>query len=450
LRRLALERLALNFILPALVLYLAFYLIVLSSIPYKYLFGAFILGFTLISYYTLFRRIKLLLDRILMNIKELPSSGSVSPIGIPELDDSIREINEYINRFKEENKLYTRLFQSIQEGVIVVNKNREVLRINPTGLKLLNVENDKNLEGRPLIEAIWNYTLDEMTERSIATGDVLSKEVTFDYLDSRIMDTLVSPMFNEKGEIRGAIIVFTDVTEKKRLEKVRQDFISNISHELKTPLTSIKAMVEVLLEGGAEDAKLRRDFLENINQEVDRLSKLVSDLLLLSRLESDREFLNPVLTDFVALVTRTVSRFQPRAMKEGITLTLDIEEEIPPLNVDVNYIDQVISNLIDNAIKYTPSGGKVEVKVEDNEKTVKVSVKDTGIGIAKEDLPRIFERFYRGEKSRNLSLGGIGLGLSIVKHIVEAHGGKVGVESEIGKGSTFYFTLPKEGQRKAS
>lgn len=206
------------------------------------------------------------------------------------MDDSIREINEYINRFKEENKLYTRLFQSIQEGVIVVNKNKEVLRINPTGLKLLNIENDKNLEGRPLIEAIWNYTLDEMTERSIATGDVLSKEVTFDYLDSRIMDTLVSPMFNEKGEIRGAIIVFTDVTEKKRLEKVRQDFISNISHELKTPLTSIKAMVEVLLEGGAEDAKLRRDFLENINQEVDRLSKLVSDLLLLSRLESDRSF----------------------------------------------------------------------------------------------------------------------------------------------------------------
>jgi len=450
LRRLVLERLALNFILPALILYLAFYLIVLSSIPYKYLFGAFILGFTLISYYTLFRRIKLLLDRILMNIKELPASGSVSPIGIPELDESIREINEYINRFKEENKLYTRLFQGIQEGVIVVNKNKEVLRINPTGLKLLNIENEKNLEGRPLIEVIWNYTLDEMTGRSIDSGEALSKEVTFDHLDGRILDTLVSPMFNEKGEIRGAIIVFTDVTEKKRLEKVRQDFISNISHELKTPLTSIKAMVEVLLEGGAEDAKLRRDFLENINQEVDRLSKLVSDLLLLSRLESDREFLNPVLTDFVALVTRTVSRFQPRAMKEGITLTLDIDGDIPPLNVDVNYIDQVISNLIDNAIKYTPSGGKVEVKVEDTEKAVKVSVKDTGIGIAKEDLPRIFERFYRGEKSRNLSLGGIGLGLSIVKHIVEAHGGKVGVESEIGKGSTFYFTLPKEWQKKAS
>ena len=449
-RRLVLERLALNFILPALILYLAFYLIVLSSIPYKYLFGAFILGFTLISYYTLFRRIKLLLDRILMNIKELPASGSVSPIGIPELDESIREINEYINRFKEENKLYTRLFQGIQEGVIVVNKNKEVLRINPTGLKLLNIENEKNLEGRPLIEVIWNYTLDEMTGRSIDSGEALSKEVTFDHLDGRILDTLVSPMFNEKGEIRGAIIVFTDVTEKKRLEKVRQDFISNISHELKTPLTSIKAMVEVLLEGGAEDAKLRRDFLENINQEVDRLSKLVSDLLLLSRLESDREFLNPVLTDFVALVTRTVSRFQPRAMKEGITLTLDIDGDIPPLNVDVNYIDQVISNLIDNAIKYTPSGGKVEVKVEDTEKAVKVSVKDTGIGIAKEDLPRIFERFYRGEKSRNLSLGGIGLGLSIVKHIVEAHGGKVGVESEIGKGSTFYFTLPKEWQKKAS
>jgi len=257
------------------------------------------------------------------------------------------------------------------------------------------------------------------------------------------MDIMVSPLFNERGEIRGAIIVFTDVTDKKRLEKIRQDFISNVSHELKTPLTSIKAMVEVLLEGGAEDSKLRKDFLENINQEVDRLSRLVSDLLLLSRLESDREFLNPISTDFVTLITRTVSRFQPRAMKEGITLSLEIKGDIPPLKVDVNYIDQVISNLIDNAIKYTPSGGKIDVIVEDLGKDIRVSVKDTGIGIPKEDLPRIFERFYRGDKSRSLSLGGVGLGLSIVKHIVEAHGGRVGVESEIGKGSTFYFTLPK-------
>jgi two-component system phosphate regulon sensor histidine kinase PhoR len=130
-------------------------------------------------------------------------------------------------------------------------------------------------------------------------------------------------------------------------------------------------------------------------------------------------------------------------MKEGITLSLEIKGDIPPLKVDVNYIDQVISNLIDNAIKYTPSGGKIDVIVEDLGKDIRVSVKDTGIGIPKEDLPRIFERFYRGDKSRSLSLGGVGLGLSIVKHIVEAHGGRVGVESEIGKGSTFYFTLPK-------
>lgn len=437
------KRLALNFILPALILYTAFYLIVLSDIPYKYLFGAFILGFILISYYTLFRRIKLLLDRILLNIKELPISSNISPIGIPELDESIREINEYINKFKEENKLYTRLFQNIQEGVIVVNKNKEILRINPTGLKLLNIDAEEKLEGRPLIEVIWNYTLDDITGKSIESGEALSKEIILDHLNGRILDVLISPMFNERGEIRGAIIVFTDVTDKKKLEKIRQDFISNVSHELKTPLTSIKSMVEVLLEGGIEDSKLRREFLENINQEVDRLARLVNDLLLLSRLESDKEFLNPVPTDFVTLITRTVSRFQPRAMKEGLTLTLDIDGEIPELKVDVNYIDQVISNLLDNAIKYTPSGGKIEVKVEDIGKMVKVSVKDTGIGIAKEDLPRIFERFYRGDKSRNLSLGGVGLGLSIVKHIVEAHGGSVGVESEIGKGSTFYFTLPK-------
>jgi len=439
-----LRRLILNFLLPALFLYTAFYLLILSPLPYKYLIGALILAFTLTSYFLIFRKIKLLLDRILLNIKELSSSSNISPIGILELDESIKEINEYINRFKEENKLYTRLFQSIQEGVIIVNKNKEVLRINPTALRLLNLDPSISFEGHPLIEVIWNYTLDEMTGQVIEKGDALSREISFDHLNNRILDVMVSPLFNERGEIRGAIIVFTDVTEKKRLEKVRQDFISNVSHELKTPLTSIKAMVEVLLEGGAEDSKLRKDFLENINQEVDRLSKLVSDLLLLSRLESDKEFLNPVPTDFVTLINRAVSRFQPRAMKEGLVLSLDIRGEIPPLRVDVNYMDQVISNLIDNAIKYTPSGGRIDIIVEDIGKGVKVSVKDTGIGIPKEDLPRIFERFYRGDKSRNLSLGGVGLGLSIVKHIIEAHGGSVGVESEIGKGSTFYFILPKE------
>lgn len=438
------RRLILNFLLPALFLYIAFYLLILSPLPYKYLIGAFVLAFTFISYFLIFRKIKLLLDRILLNIKELSSSSNISPIGILELDESIKEINEYINRFKEENKLYTRLFQSIQEGVIIVDKNKEVLRINPTALRLLNLDSSVSFKGHPLIEVIWNYTLDEMAGQVIEKGEALSREISFDHLNNRILDVMVSPLFNERGEIRGAIIVFTDVTEKKRLEKVRQDFISNVSHELKTPLTSIKAMVEVLLEGGAEDSKLRKDFLENINQEVDRLSRLVSDLLLLSRLESDREFLNPVPTDFVTLINRAVSRFQPRAMKEGLTLSLDIKGEIPPLKVDVNYIDQVISNLIDNAIKYTPSGGRIDVIVEDIGKGIKVSVRDTGIGIPKEDLPRIFERFYRGEKSRNLSLGGVGLGLSIVKHIVEAHGGKVGVESEIGKGSTFYFIIPKE------
>ncbi len=437
------RNLLVNFILPALILYIAFYLIILSCLPYRYLIGGVILIFTVSSYYFLFRKIKTILDRILLNLKGLPLSGNISTIGILELDESIKEINDYINRFKEENKLYSRLFQSTQEGVIVVNKNKEVLRMNPTALRLLNIDSSQSLEGRQLIEVIWNYTLDEMTGKVIETGDVFSREISFDHLNNRILDVTVSPLFNEKGEIRGAIIVFADITEKKKLEKIRQDFISNVSHELKTPLTSIKAMVEVLLEGGADDSKLRKDFLENINQEVDRLSRLVNDLLLLSRLESDKAFLNPVPTDFVSLVTRTVSRFQPRAMKEGLTLTLDIKGEIPPIKVDVNYIDQVISNLIDNAIKYTPSGGKIDVLVEDLGKEVKVSVKDTGIGISKEDLPRVFERFYRGDKSRNLSLGGVGLGLSIVRHIVEAHGGKVGVESSLGKGSTFYFILPK-------
>ncbi|MBC7106733.1 MAG: PAS domain-containing protein, partial [Firmicutes bacterium] len=187
------------------------------------LIGAFVLAFTFISYFLIFRKIKLLLDRILLNIKELSSSSNISPIGILELDESIKEINEYINRFKEENKLYTRLFQSIQEGVIIVDKNKEVLRINPTALRLLNLDSSVSFKGHPLIEVIWNYTLDEMAGQVIEKGEALSREISFDHLNNRILDVMVSPLFNERGEIRGAIIVFTDVTEKKRLEKVRQD-----------------------------------------------------------------------------------------------------------------------------------------------------------------------------------------------------------------------------------
>jgi len=445
-----LKRLGLSFLLPALILYVVFFLVIISPIPYKYFIGIGILAFVVISYYYILKKIQTLLSRILFNIKELSSSSQLSPVGIREIDESIKEINTYISRFKEENKLHNRVFQSMQEGVIVVDKNNNVIKINPSGANLLGIESSSKLAGRPLIEVIPNYTLDDIMRKCIVSEKVISKEIILHHLNDRVIDVMVSPLFNEKLQIRGAISVFYDISERKRLERVRQDFIGNISHELKTPLASMKAMVEVLLEGGIDDVNLRTDFLESINQEIDRLNRLVSDLLLLSRLESDKEFLNPVITDFSSFITRIVSRFQPRAMREGLTLTLYVGENIPKLDIDVNYIDQVVSNLIDNAIKYTPSGGRIDVKWEDIGKYVKVSVSDTGIGIPREDLPRVFERFYRGDKSRNPSLGGVGLGLSIVKHIVEAHGGKVGVESELGKGSHFYFTLPKEDYQKAS
>jgi len=445
-----LRRLNLSFILPTLILYVLFFLVISSNIPYRYLIGVGILSFIMVSYYLILKRIQVLLSRILFNIKELSSTSQLSPVGIREIDESINQINGYINRFKDENKLFNRIFQSMQEGVVVVDKDNNIIRINPSGGKLLGIELSDRIEGRPLIEVIPNYPLDDIMRRCILTEKVITKEITLHHLDNRVLDVMVSPLFNERQQIRGAISVFYDITERKKLERVRQDFIGNISHELKTPLASMKAMVEVLIEGGADDINIRREFLDSINQEIDRLNRLVSDLLLLSRLESDKELLNPVPTDFIDIITGIVSRFHPRAMKEGLNLNLHIEGDIPKLNIDVNYMDQVISNLIDNAIKYTPSGGKIDVKVEDIGRFVKVSVSDTGIGIPKEDLPRIFERFYRGDKSRNPSLGGVGLGLSIVKHIVEAHGGKVGVESELGKGSTFYFILPKEGYQKAS
>jgi two-component system phosphate regulon sensor histidine kinase PhoR len=246
--------------------------------------------------------------------------------------------------------------------------------------------------------------------------------------------------------MEGAIAVFHDISRLKELERIRQDFVANVSHELRTPLTTIKGYAETLLEGALKE-DVAFQFTQVIKKHADRLTKIVEDLLMLSRIESKEFRLEKKIVSPQDLVNDVIDYVRQSADKKRISIHKS--EMAPSLKVeaDRNYLEQVLINLVDNAIKYTPDGGRITISVVEKEgQEVEFSVRDNGIGIPKEDMPRIFERFYRVDKGRSKESGGTGLGLSIVKHLVQAHGGRVWVESRLGEGSTFSFTLPLLGE----
>jgi two-component system phosphate regulon sensor histidine kinase PhoR len=221
---------------------------------------------------------------------------------------------------------------------------------------------------------------------------------------------------------------------------MRRDFISNVSHELRTPLAAIKALTETLQAGALEDPPAAQRFLMQMETEVDSLSLMVSELLELSRIESGRVPLNLAPTRPMEIVNQAQERLHLQAERAGLTLKMEYPDELPDVMADASRVQQVVVNLLHNAIKFTPTGGQVTVSAEPYNDYICFTVEDTGIGISKEDLPRIFERFYKADRSRTTS--GTGLGLAIARHLVEAHGGRIWAESEIGKGSAFHFTIP--------
>jgi len=237
-----------------------------------------------------------------------------------------------------------------------------------------------------------------------------------------------------------ALLVLHDITGLRRVEKTRKEFVANVSHELRTPLTSIKAAVDTLQEGAMGDPQAAAAFLTRINSEVDRMAALISDLLELSRLESGQVLPNMAPTALASLVEEVVERLADKARAKYLAVKLDIPSDLPQVIADCDMVSQVVYNLLDNAIRFTPSGGQVSVTASRRDGAIAVAIEDTGIGIASEHLPRVFERFYKVDKSR--SGGGTGLGLAIARHIVRTHGGEIWVESEEGRGSTFIFTIP--------
>lgn len=327
----------------------------------------------------------------------------------------------------------------MQEGVIALDQVGRVVLVNATAENIFDYTQD-DLKGKYFIDVQGYSELEELVQSALEEGKSGVSEIT---LGERIVRVQVNPFLGEQDQIRprGAVIVGYDVTELRRLEQVRTDFVGNVSHELRTPLTSIKGFVETLLDGAADDPALRERFLTIIQRETLRLQRLIDDLLTLSRIENRR-------TDLVVSSSRVQVAYEKikpvissYAKAKELELVVELPSDLPAVAMGPDLLSQVLLNLLENAVKYTTTG-KIELSASQKDSVVYLEFKDTGCGIPEQDLPRIFERFYRVDKARSREQGGTGLGLSIVKHIVEGSNGKIGITSRLGLGSVFTCELP--------
>jgi len=352
-------------------------------------------------------------------------------------------ISEQIEDLTQQKGKLEGVLTHLVSGVLVVDRSGRVTLVNKAIERMLGVKADELLQTWHW-EAGQNFGLSSLIDEAILVGTAQKREVTLYKPVERTVEVYISPVLSNNGRIAGAVVLLHDVSDWRRLERMRSEFVANVSHELRTPITAVKGFSETLLDGALEDPGLSRQFLQIIHDESERLTRLVTDLLELSKIESGHIVFRYAPTDLVKLAERTTKRYLHQAETTGLRLDVELPDEPHVAEVDADRISQVLINLLGNAIAYTPQGGKVKVTVEDAGEHVVLSVRDTGIGIPDEDIPRLFERFYRVDKARARRSGGTGLGLAIVKHIVEGHGGHVAVHSEVGHGSLFRVYLPKK------
>lgn len=347
------------------------------------------------------------------------------------------QLNQQIQSLQSERAKLSAVLQKMTDGVLIIDSVGSVQLINPAAAQLFSVETEA--VGRPLVEVTRQHQPFEMWQRCQNSGEAQS--MPFELGRKKIyLSGVAMPL----GPLLpgSTLLLFHDLTSQRQTETIRRDFISNVSHELRTPLAALKALVETLQGGALEDPPAAQRFLGQMNAEVDSLSLMVAELLELSRIESGRVPLEIKPTRPRDIVTPAVERLALQAEHNQLALSIDVNEDLPLVQADANRVQQVLVNLLHNAVKFTPAGGQVSVSAlpDPGGKAVRFSVCDTGIGVEPADLPRIFERFYKVDRSRSSS--GTGLGLAIARHLVEAHGGKIWAESEPGKGSTFFFTIP--------
>lgn len=353
-----------------------------------------------------------------------------------------RKLGKTVGELNHRNSNMTSILDNVISGIIAVDKDEKVLFMNKAAAEYIGVKNHSN-EGQLAIKAIRDNGLDEFIKYLISNQGVSIEEMKFSRNEHKQFIVNGNPMYgDDKKNPYGYIIVIHDITEIKRLENIRTDFVANVSHELKTPLTSIIGFAETLKNGGIDDKATEENFLGIILEEADRLQKLIDDILSLSEIES-KKIANEQKFSVSQSIQEVVFMLERQAIDKSQTLKFNDDTSGVLLNANRNQFKQMLINLVENAIKYTPEKGFVEVtlKVFDNE--ILIEVEDNGIGIPNESIDRIFERFYRVDKARSRELGGTGLGLSIVKHIVQILNGKISVKSELGEGTKFTIGIPK-------
>jgi two-component system, OmpR family, phosphate regulon sensor histidine kinase PhoR len=354
------------------------------------------------------------------------------------LDQLARSLSASIRALRAERDRLSGLLAGMQEGVLLLDAENKVMLVNPAlrGMLLLGVD----AVGKTPLEVIRHADLKELFDEVATHGEPLSREIDVAGLRPRRLLVRVAPL---AGEQQGLFAVFVDVTEVRKLESLRRDFVANVSHELRTPVTAIRSAAETVQSAAANDPTAAVQFIDIIARNAERLHGLVEDLLDLSRIESRELRLSMEPLDSATIFSHVASLFKERAEKKHIRLIDELPRNLAPAQADRRALEHVLTNLVDNAVKYCGSGAEIRLKAQENGESLRLVVEDTGPGIEARHLPRVFERFYRVDPGRSRELGGTGLGLSIVKHLAESMGGTVGVESTPGVGTKFSLTLRK-------
>jgi two-component system phosphate regulon sensor histidine kinase PhoR len=371
------------------------------------------------------------------------TQGTLSPTALPEDVAGLENISNavhslvaafdlHISGVETERAKLAAVLEQMTDGVLIADSDGHVQFANPAAVRLFDAP---TAIGHTAAEVLRQYQLVEAWQRSRTSGEPQSEavEIPSRHLFLQLF-ILPDPLTG------GSLLLVQDLTRVRRLEMVRRDFISNVSHELRTPLASLKALTETLRDGALEDPKVADRFLGRIETELDALTQMAQELLELARIESGQVPLEFSQVNPARLLESSAERMRAQAERAGLALRLELPASLPDVRGDERRLEQVLVNLVHNAVKFTRPGGDVVLSADMEGEFIRFAARDSGVGIPEDDLSRIFERFYKADRAR--SGGGTGLGLSIAKHIVEAHGGRIWVDSVEGRGSTFYFTIP--------
>ena len=415
--------------------------------------GVFIAVFAAVISLIISRRISLPIEEIRKGAERFTHGDFQSRLPVYEseeigslsetMNQMANELNERINTITRQRNELKAVFSSMVEGVLAVDTDECIISMNHAAVQFFECQPTK-IQGRSVQEVIRNTELQKFVQSVLSCNKQLEKDIVLFSRTERVVNAHGTALHDAAGDSIGALIVLNDVTRLRKLENIRRDFVANVSHEIKTPITAIKGFVETLRDGETKTPEQTERFLEIIDRHVKRLEAIIEDLLNLSRIERDNAKKDTHLTEtkVADVLKSSIQLCEDKADMKHIDINVSCDEHLVA-KMDMRLFEQALVNLLVNAIKYSDEKTDILVAATQTEKEIIIRVQDHGCGIKKEHLPRLFERFYRVDKARSRNLGGTGLGLSIVKHIAQAHGGTILVDSEFGKGSTFSIHLPR-------